>query len=138
MYTVELYVKKLLDGCIKRQQAKLRGQTETIAERMKCDTAVLRVLPAVAFDACHKISTRVSSLSLVRYRSNDYSVPTQYGHREVLVKGYVDRADICLGADMIARHMRSYSREEFIDNPLHYLALLEQKPPSGVGKADIA
>lgn len=69
---------KLLDGCIKRQQAKLRGQTETIAERMKRDTAALMALPAVAFDACHKISTRVSSLSLVRYRSNDYSVPTQY------------------------------------------------------------
>ena len=119
---------KLLDGCIKRQQAKLRGQTETIAERMKRDTAALMALPAVAFDACHKISTRVSSLSLVRYRSNDYSVPTQYGHREVLVKGYVDHVDICLGADIIARHVRSYRREEFIYNPLHYLALLEQKP----------
>ena len=71
---------------------------------------------------------RLSSLSLVRYRSNDYSVPTQYGHREVLVKGYVDRVDICLGTDIIARHVRSYSREEFIYNPLHYLALLEQKP----------
>ena len=119
---------KLLDGYIKRQQAKLRGQTETIAERMKRDTAALMALPAVAFDACHKISTRVSPLSLVRYRSNDYSVPTQYGHREVLVKGYVDRIDICLGTDIIARHVRSYSREEFIYNPLHYLALLEQKP----------
>lgn len=95
---------------------------------MKRDTAALMALPAVAFDACHKISTRVSSLSLVRYRTNDYSVPTQYGHREVLVKGYVDRVDICLGANIIARHKRSYSREEFIYNPLHYLALLEQKP----------
>jgi len=115
-------------GASNGNKRKLRGQTETIAERMKRDTAALMALPAVAFDACHKISTRVSSLSLVRYRSNDYSVPTQYGHREVLVKGYVDRVDICLGADMIARHVRSYSREEFIYNPLHYLALLEQKP----------
>ncbi|MDH5553435.1 MAG: hypothetical protein OEX82_08930 [Nitrosomonas sp.] len=55
-------------------------------------------------------------------------MPTQYGHREVLVKGYVDHVDICLGADIIARHARSYGREEFIYNPLHYLALLEQKP----------
>ena len=29
------------------------------------------------------------SLSLVRYKSNDYSVPVEYGHREMLVKGYV-------------------------------------------------
>jgi transposase len=119
---------KLLDGCIKRQQAKLRGETETIVERMKRDTAALMALPHGTFDACHKVSTRVSSLSLVRYRCNDYSVPTEYGHREVLIKGYVDRVDICLGAETIARHARSYGKEEFIYNPLHYLALLEQKP----------
>ena len=119
---------RLLDGCIKRQQAKLRGQTETIAQRMKRDTAALMALPHGTYDACHKVATRVSSLSLVRYRSNDYSVPTEYGHREVLVKGYVDRVDICLSGETIARHARCYGREEFIHNPLHYLALLEQKP----------
>jgi hypothetical protein len=27
-------------------------------------------------------------LSLVRYRANDYSVPVEFGHREVVVKGY--------------------------------------------------
>jgi transposase len=119
---------KLLEGCIKRSQARLRGQTETIAERMKRDASTFMPLPGVAFDACHKVATRVSSLSLVRYRTNDYSVPTEYGHREVLVKGYVNHIDICMGADTIARHARSYGREEFIYNPLHYLALLEQKP----------
>jgi hypothetical protein len=31
----------------------------------------------------------VSSLSLVRYRRNDYSVPTAYAHREILIRGYV-------------------------------------------------
>lgn len=99
---------KLADGCIKRQKAKLRGQTETIAERMKRDTAALMPLPA-PYDPCHKVATRVSSLSLVRYRSNDYSVPTEYGHREVLVKGYVDRVEICINGDIIARHARSYA-----------------------------
>ena len=46
--------------------------------------------PGAAYDACEKVATRVSSLSLVRYRLNDYSVPTTYGHRDVLVRGYVD------------------------------------------------
>ena len=36
----------------------------------------------------------MSSLSLVRYRGNDYSVPTAYGHHEVLVRGYVDEVVI--------------------------------------------
>ena len=34
---------------------------------------------------------------------------------------------IACGAEVIARHPRSYEREDFVFNPLHYLALLEQK-----------
>src|SRR5438477_12605794 len=64
---------------------------------------------------------------LVRYRLNDYSVPTAYGHRDVLVRGYVHEVVIACGADIIARHSRSYEREDFVFEPLHYLALIEQK-----------
>jgi hypothetical protein len=54
-------------------------------------------------------------------------VPTTYGHREVLIRGYVDEVAISCGAEVIARHRRSYEREDFVFDPLHYLALLEQK-----------
>jgi hypothetical protein len=64
---------------------------------------------------------------LVRYHGTDYSVPTAYGHRGVLVRGYVDRVEISCGAETIARHVRSYEREDFVFDPLHYLALLEHK-----------
>lgn len=64
---------------------------------------------------------------MVRYRLNDYSVPTTYGHRNVLVRGYVHEVVISCGAEVIARHPRSYEREDFVFEPLHYLALIEQK-----------
>src|SRR5262249_27251025 len=83
--------------------------------------------PPAPYDACDKKAVRVSSLSLARYRSNDYSVPTAYGHREVLVRGYVHEVVIACGAEVIARHPRSYERADFVFDPLHYLALLEQK-----------
>jgi len=76
---------------------------------------------------CGEHQARVSSLSLVRYRSNDYSVPTEYGHRQVWVKGYVHEAVIACASEIIARHQRSYEREAVVFDPLHYLALLEQK-----------
>ena len=60
---------------------------------MQADLAAFMKLPAAAYDACDKATTRVSSLSLVRYRNNDYSVPVRYGHQEVLAKGYVDRVE---------------------------------------------
>ncbi len=63
----------------------------------------------------------------MRYRLNDYSVPTAYGHQKVLVRGYVHEVIIACGAEVIARHPRSYEREDFVFTPLHYLALIEQK-----------
>ena len=63
----------------------------------------------------------------MRYDRNDYSVPTAYGHRPVLVRGYVDEVVIACGAEIIARHRRSYGWEDFVFDPLHYLALLEHK-----------
>jgi transposase len=113
--------------CRKRRERRLRGHSERIGERFERDRAALLPLPAAPYEACEKISTRVSSLSLVRYRSNDYSVPTQYGHRQVWVKGYVHEVVIASGSEVIARHERSYEREVVVFDPLHYLALLEQK-----------
>jgi hypothetical protein len=89
--------------------------------------AMFRTLPAVPYDACAKWPTQVSSLSLVRYRNNDYSVPVAYGHRNVMVKGYVDRIDVHCGSERIAQHERSYRKDDFVFEPRHYLALLERK-----------
>src|SRR5579863_2584236 len=110
-----------------RRAQRLRGHKETIGERFERDRAAFLPLPASRFEACDKATVRVSSISLVRYRTNDYSVPTQYGHRQVLVKAYVHRIVIVSGCDIIAEHKRSYEREAAIYDPLHYLALLEHK-----------
>jgi transposase len=117
----------LLERCLARQSAVLRGAAGTIAERLENDRAAFMDLPSAPFDACDQRSGRVSSQALVRYRNNDYSVPVAYAHREVLVKGYVDEVVIATGGDEIARHRRSYESADFVFNPLHYLALLEKK-----------
>jgi len=118
---------QLLECCRRRLSERLRGHDETIGERLARDRAALLPLPLTPYEACEKRAARVSSLSLVRYRGNDYSVPIAYGHREVLVRGYVHEVVIASGAEEIARHPRSYEREDFVFNPLHYLALLERK-----------
>ena len=94
---------------------------------MERDLDALLPLPAVPHDASDRHTTRVSSLSLVRYRTNDYSVPVAYGHREVLVRGYVDEVVISCGTDVTASHRRSYDRDDFVFDPTHYLPLLERK-----------
>ena len=113
--------------CLAQMDAVLRGHTETIGQRMERDLDALLPLPAAAYEACDQQASRVNSLSLVRYRTNDYSVPVAYGHREALVKGSVDEVVISCGAEVIARHPRSYEQEDFIFDPIHYLPLLERK-----------
>ena len=113
--------------CLERLDHRVRGHDESIGERLVRDLAALQRRPSVPFEACERKAGRVSSLSLVRYDRNDYSVPTAYGHRPVLVKGSVEEVVISCGADIIARHPRSYGREDFVFEPRHYLALLEHK-----------
>jgi transposase len=126
--TWEEFNAHLLVQSQKRRERKLRGHQQTIGERFEKDQERLLPLPAAPYEACDKRSTRVTSMALVRYRTNDYSVPTEWGHREVLVKGFVHEVVICAANEVIARHPRSYEREDMIFDPLHYLALLEQKP----------
>src|SRR4051794_30160798 len=118
---------QLLADCRRRFGDRLRGYSETVGERLARDLACFHDRPASPYEACETRTGRVSSLSLVRYRGTDYSVPTAYGHREVLIRGYVESVVIACGAEIIARHVRSYEREDFVFDPLHYLALLERK-----------
>ncbi len=119
---------RLEAACLKDQDRKAGRHSETIGERLLADLSSFRALPAAPFEPCEVRSARVSSTSLVRYRGNDYSVPTTHGHRSVVVKGFVDEVVILAGSEEIARHPRSYERGAFVFDPLHYLALIEQKP----------
>ncbi len=117
----------LEEQCLKRQDEILRGHAETIGERLMRDLDALLALPAVPYDACEKVSTRATSISMVRYRRNDYSVPVAYTHREVQIRGYVGEVVIGCGTDVIARRRRSYEKADMVFDPMHFLPLLEQK-----------
>ena len=117
----------LEEQCRRRQADILRGHSETIGQRLARDLEAMTELPAAPFDACDQATGRVSSQALVRYKTNDYSVPVAYGHRDVWVRGYVDEVVIGCGGEVIARHPRCYEREDMVFDPVHYLALLEKK-----------
>ena len=117
----------LEEQCRKRQSDVLRGQSETIGDRLARDLAAMSELPAAPFDACDQATGRVSSQALVRYKTNDYSVPVAYGHRDVWIRGYVDVVVIGCDGEVIARHPRCHDREDMVFDPVHYLPLIEQK-----------
>ena len=116
---------RLLARCLERLDALEAGGQ---AAALLADLDALRDLPAVPFEACEHVPGQISSTALVRYRLVDYSAPAAHAHKKVMVKGYVDRVEIALGAEIVARHRRSYVRGDVVYDPLHYLSLLEKKP----------
>jgi transposase len=121
---------RLVELCREDMKRRLRGKNGTKAELLKEDQAAFLPLPPSPFDACKKQSTRASSLSLVRFDDNDYSVPVDYAHHEILIKGYVDRVVLCHMEKVVAEHKRSWEKEGVFFDYLHYLPLLERKPGS--------
>jgi len=73
-------------------------------------------------------SSRLNGYSLIVYETNRYSAPVNRARREVIVKAYPFHLDILDGTSLLARHQRSYGREQDLFEPLHYLPLLEQRP----------
>ena len=65
----------------------MHGEKETIAARFERDEEKLLPLLPTPHEACDRKATRASSQSLVRYETNDYSVPVEYGHWQVLFEG---------------------------------------------------
>jgi transposase len=117
-----------------RHDDQVRGSPGTIGDRRAADLAEFLPLPAAPFDCCRLVSGHASSQSLVRFLTNDYSVPVAFGYRQVLLKAYVHEVVICHATEVIARHVRSYERDTMIFDPLHYLSLIERK----VGSLDQA
>lgn len=118
----------LLECCRRDLGRQLRGQKMRKAELLEEERAAFQPLPEVPFEACRKTSTAATSLSLVRFDDNDYSVPVRYAHHPIVVKGYFGRVELCCKGEVIAVHRRIWEKEQVSFDPVHYLALLERKP----------
>jgi transposase len=106
----------------------VNGYQESIGQRFQRDRARALPLPEHPFDPCIQQPAVVDKFQTVQLDNNRYSVPRACAFRTVTVKGYVDRVEVVDGATVVARHSRSYGRNEQILDPLHYLATLGRKP----------
>ena len=117
---------QLAQGCRRQWATRQRGRESTVGERLAEERAHLRPIPTPP--AQPPASWTVSSLCLVRFDTNDYSVPCRYAHHPVWVRADVGRVRIYHEAQLIAEHTRCFGREQAIYEPSHYLALIERKP----------
>ena len=119
----------LTHSCQQDLQRQLRGKTASKSELLAEERLQhLRALPVQTFESHRVVLATSSSLSMVRFDRNDYSVPTKYAHREVTVVASVDDVKFVFEDGLIAQHPRCWNKQQLLFEPLHFLALLERKP----------
>ena len=118
----------LAAGCRKIFERCVRGEDQAIGERLKQDRQAMLPVPPFPVDSGAPQLQRASSLCLVRFDTNDYSVPCEFAHHPVVVRADVAEVRIFHQDRCIAAHVRCHGKEKAIYEPWHYLTLVERKP----------
>jgi transposase len=119
---------ELVRRCRADLARRVRGKERPKGELLAVERASLRPLPVNGFEARRVELASANSLSLVRFDSNDYSVPTAYAHHPITIVGGLDEVRLVCRDHLVARHRRHWGKEHVTFDPVHYLALLERKP----------
>ncbi len=91
------------------------------------EKASLSPLPPHPYDIGSITQVRASTQFRVSIDSNHYSVPAEYAGASLSLKTYPERICIYHGDKLIARHTRSYDRNEDIEDPDHPKVLIAQR-----------
>ena len=125
--TIEELNEYLRRACELRREQKHHKEERTIGEVVVKEQEEFISLPKNRYECCDIKLAKVNSYSLVRYKTNDYSVPTQYAYKDVTLKAYYNKVLIFYKEREIAGHIRCFGKHEQSYNYLHYLPILSQK-----------
>jgi len=119
---------QLLQRCLADDQRTVDRQPSTIGAAWLHEQPYLRPLPDHELPCCHRRMVTLNPYSQVVFETNRYSVPVDHAVRHLTLHAYPFVVEILHQDRLLARHARSYQREQDILDPLHYLPLLEQRP----------
>lgn len=118
----------LRECCEQDLQRVATGQSETIGVRFEQERATAISLPDRRFDPCISEPRKVDKYQTVAFDNNRYSVPRAFAFQAATVKAYVNRIEVVVADQTVARHERSYATGEHCLDPKHYLVTLGRKP----------
>lgn len=117
----------LLERCQKYESHSIKGKSAKVGEMFRSEKKTLNALPGYRFETAKSANARVNAFSTVKFRTNNYSVPTMYTGRIVGVKGYPEIVEVYYKGVIIATHNRCFGRNQSIYHLEHYLPLLEER-----------
>ena len=99
----------------------------TVREVFEAERPRLLALPTNPAPVLERVAVSVGKTPYVRFDLNDYSVPFAYVRRILTVLANPHEVRIVDGAEVLARHRRSYDRGAQIEDATHIQALVEHK-----------
>jgi hypothetical protein len=120
----------LRQRCLADDARQVQGQPAPIGVMWQAEQPQLRPLPSQAFACCRTVAVALTPYSQVILETNRYSVPVESACAHLVAKLYPFQVEIYRSdrSEPIASHARCYGREQDVFDPVHYLALLQQRP----------
>ena len=102
-------------------------RTRTVGDAFAEERGRLQVLPEAAFPAEDCVESHVGKTPYARFDGNDYSVPADRVRKTLTVHASVTNVRVLDGLDVVARHARSWGRQQVVEDPAHIAALVAEK-----------
>jgi transposase len=119
---------QLLQRCLADDQRTVDRQPTSIGAAWCHEQPFLRSLPTRDVRCCVERVVTLTPYSQVVFETNRYSVPVDHAARHMTLRAYPFVIEVLHQERIIASHPRCYQRDQDLFDPLHYLALLEQRP----------
>ncbi|UCF69391.1 MAG: IS21 family transposase [Acidobacteriota bacterium] len=103
------------------------GERFSVQEALEQERGRLLALPGHPFETDFVDVTRSGKTPYVRFDRNLYSIPHELARKPLTLVAGPDAVRILDGKCEVARHRRSYSGEECIEDPAHVEALVQHK-----------
>jgi transposase len=104
-----------------------QDDTLTVAEALDAERSAFVALPEHPLDACDVRPAHPKKQPYVRYDTNRYSVPPDCVGRALTIVATETEIRVERDGEEVARHRRSWSKKQTIDDPTHLSALADHK-----------
>ena len=104
-----------------------RVSGERVLDRFERERAALLPLPAILPTTCLRDNARINKFAEVTCKTNRYSVPSKFAHRNAIVEIFHDRIRVIVDTLEVAEHERIFGKHEAILDPVHFIDLLSFK-----------
>jgi transposase len=99
----------------------------SVGDVFAAERSRLLALPGNPPPLLEHVAVSVGKTPYVRFDLNDYSVPHTHVRRILTVLADPDEVRVADGAEILARHRRSYDRGAQVEDPAHIRALIDTK-----------